>query len=97
MGPFSVSRCKMIGFISSQTLPQVTLGMLEIMKYKIPLFHITYFPHHYLYYRFTIMLTSKLRKLFLYSIIKGSFAITWTTIQCLFYIWQFAAGSAIPA
>lgn len=63
----SGSRCKMIGFISSQTLPQVTLGMLEIMKYKIPLLHITYFPHHYLYCRFTIMLTSKLRKLFLYS------------------------------
>lgn len=41
----SMSRCKMIGFISSQTLPQVTLGMLEIMKYKIPLLHITYFSH----------------------------------------------------
>lgn len=63
----SMSRCKMIGFISSQTLPQVTLGMLEIMKYKIPLLRITYFPHHYLYCRFTITLTSKLRKLFLYS------------------------------
>lgn len=63
----STSRCKMIGFISSQTLPQVTLGMLEIMKYKIPLLHITYFPHHYLCCRFTITLTSKLRKLFLYS------------------------------
>lgn len=63
----SVSRCKMIGVISSQTLPQVTPGTLEIMRNKIPLLHITYFPHHYLCCRFTIMLTWKLRKLFLYS------------------------------
>lgn len=63
----SVSRCNMIGAISSQTLPQVTPGTLEIMRYKIPLLHITYFPHHYLCCRFTIMLTWKLRKLFLYS------------------------------
>lgn len=62
----SMSRCKRIVFISSQ-LPQVTLGMLEIMKYKIPPLHITYFPHHHLHCRFTIMPTSKLRKLFLYS------------------------------
>lgn len=55
-------KCKTIHFISSQPLPQVAIGMLEIMKYKIPLLHIAYFPHQF-YCRFTITLTSKPRKL----------------------------------
>lgn len=41
----SNSKCKIIHIISSQLLPQVVLGMLEIMKYKMPLLHVTCFPH----------------------------------------------------
>jgi len=41
-----MSKCKITHFISSQPLPQAALGMLEIMKYKMPLLHITYFPYH---------------------------------------------------
>lgn len=56
-----MKKCKIIHFISSQSLPQVVLGMLEITKYKIPLPHTTYFPHHQFYCRFTTTLTSKPR------------------------------------
>lgn len=75
--------CKSICFISSQPLPQVALGMLQITEHKIPVLHNTSFPLYCFQCRFTITLTSKPRTLLLYSKQRGFLPLPLTTIQCL--------------